>query len=127
MRFFFDNNLPARLAKALHVLAAPEHEVIHLKEKFAPNTPDEVWMSGLATELDWVIISGDVRIGKNPHEVRAWRAAGHTIFFLKPSWMHYDFWTQAYKFVKCFPDIAAVAAKARSGDSFFVGGNGKIT
>ena len=44
VRFFFDNNLPPRLARSLHVLVAPEHEVIHLKEKFAANTTDEVWM-----------------------------------------------------------------------------------
>jgi hypothetical protein len=126
VRFFLDNNLPARLAKALQVLAAPEHEVIHLKEKFPPSTPDEMWMQGLAKELDWVIISGDIRIGKNPHEVRAWHAAGHTVFFLKPGWTNYAFWTQAYKFVKCFPDIIATAAKAKSGDFYLVSGNGKI-
>jgi PIN like domain len=126
VRFFFDNNLPPKLAKSLNILVAPEHEVIHLKEKFPPNTPDEVWMTRLAGELDWVIISGDVRIGKNPREVEAWRAAGHTIFFLKPGWTNYGFWTQAYKFVKCFPEIIATAAKARSGDFFMVAGNGKI-
>ncbi len=127
MRFFFDNNLPARLAKSLNVLAAPDHEVIHLTEKFAANTSDELWMGGLAKELDWVIISGDIRINKNPHEVQAWRAAGHTTFFLKPGWTNYSFWIQAHKFVKCFPDIIAVAAKAKSGEMFFVAGNGKIS
>lgn len=63
---------------------------------------------------------------KNPHEVQAWRAAGHTTFFLKPGWTNYAFWIQAYKFVKCFPDIIAVAAKAKSGEMFFVSGSGKI-
>lgn len=126
MRFFFDNNLPPKLAKSLHVLVAPEHEVIHLKERFPPNAPDEVWMRGLAKELDWVILSADIRITKNPHEVQAWRAAGHTTFFLKPAWTHYSFWVQAYKFVKCFPDIITAARKAKSGEFFFVSGNGKI-
>jgi len=127
VRFFFDNNLPPKLAKSLHVLAAPEHEVIHLKEKFPQDSSDEAWMNGLAKELDWVIISGDNRITKNPHEIEAWRAAGHTTFFLKPGWTNYDFWTQAYKFVKCFPDIIARAGKAKSGEFFLVAGNGKIT
>jgi hypothetical protein len=126
VRFFLDNHLPARLAKALQVLCAPEHEVIHLREKFPGNTPDEEWMTALAGELDWIIVSGDIRIGKNPHEVRAWRTAGHTIFFLKPGWTNYDFWTQSYKFVKCFPDIIATARKAKSGDFFFISGKGKV-
>jgi hypothetical protein len=40
----------------------------------------------LAGESGWVILSGDVAIGRNPHEVEAWKAAGHTIFFLKAGW-----------------------------------------
>ena len=127
MRFFFDNNLPPRLARSLHVLVGPEHEVIHLKEKFAADTSDEAWMRSLAKELDWVIISADTRITRNPHEVQAWRAAGHTTFFLKPGWTHLSFWIQAYKFVKCFPDIIAKASKAKRGELFFVSTNGSIS
>jgi len=126
VRFFFDNNLAPKLAKSLHVLVEPEHEVIHLKEKFEANASDETWMRGLAKELDWVIISADTRIGKNLHEVEAWRAAGHTTFFLKPGWTNYSFWVQAWKFVECFPDIIATAAKAKSGEFFFISANGKI-
>jgi hypothetical protein len=126
VRFFFDNNLSPKLARSLNLLVQPDHEVIHLKEKFEASTSDETWMRGLAQELDWVIISADTRISKNPHEVKAWRAAGHTTFFLKPGWTNYSFWIQAYKFVKCFPDIIAKASKARSGEFFFVSANGKI-
>ena len=126
MRFFFDNNLPLTLAKSLHALVEPEHQVVHLKDRFAANTPDETWMTELAHEPDWVIISGDIQISRNPHEVRAWRAAGHTTFFLKPGWTNYTFWVQAWKFVKCFPDIIATAAKAKSGEFFFISANGKI-
>jgi hypothetical protein len=32
-----------------------------------------------------------VRISRNPHEVRAWKEAGHTIFFLKPGWTDLTF------------------------------------
>ena len=83
MRFFFDNNLSPKLAKSLHVLVEPDHQVVHLKDRFAANTPDETWMAELAKERDWIIVSGDLRIRKNPHEVKAWEAAGHTTFFLK--------------------------------------------
>lgn len=83
--------------------------------------------AALAHELDWVIISGDMRIGKNPHEVQAWREAGHTIFFLKPGWINQPFWSQAWKFVKCFPDVISTAAKAKSGEWFAVVVNGKIS
>lgn len=49
--------------------------------KFAANTEDEKWMQGLARETDWVIVTADVNIGKNPREIRAWKEAGHTVFF----------------------------------------------
>lgn len=91
MRFFFDNNLPPKLAKSLHVLVEPHHQVVHLKAKFAANATDEAWMLDLAKEQDWVIVSGDLRIRKNPHEIAAWRSAGHTIFFLKPGWINLPF------------------------------------
>jgi hypothetical protein len=49
--------------------------------------------------------------------VHAWKAAGHTVFFLKGGWITLPFWIQAWKFVKCFPEIMAVAEKATTGDS----------
>lgn len=126
MRFFFDNNLPPKLAKSLHVLVEPDHQVVHLKDRFAANATDETWMIELAKEEDWVIVSGDLRIRKNLHEVAAWRSAGHTTFFLKSGWINLPFWTQMWKFVKCFPDILATAEKAKSGAAFYVSTSGKI-
>jgi PIN like domain len=126
VKFFFDNNLAPKLAKSLHVLVEPEHQVVHLKDRFAANTPDETWMLALAGESGWIIISGDVRISKNLHEVEAWKAAGHTTFFLKRGWTNIGFWEQAQKFVKCFPGIMDTASRARKGSMFFVTVNGKI-
>ena len=126
MRFFFDNNLPARLAKALNALAEPDHSVVHLKDKFPQDTSDAVWMTKLGEERDWVIVSGDLCIRKNPHEIKAWRAAGHTTFFLKRGWINLKFWDQAQKMVKCFPDLIARAEQAKRSSQFQVGVNGKI-
>ena len=70
MRFFFDNNLPPKLAKSLHVLVEPHHQVVHLKAKFAADARDETWMLELAKEEDWVIVSGDLRIRKKPSRNR---------------------------------------------------------
>ncbi|HET7626705.1 MAG TPA: hypothetical protein VFM25_15730 [Verrucomicrobiae bacterium] len=126
MRFFFDNNLAPKLAKSLNVLVEPDHQVVHLKDRFAANTPDQTWMLALADEPDWVIVSGDVRISKNPHEIKAWETAGHTTFFLKAGWTNISFWDQAHKFVKCFPEIIETAKRVKSGSIFSVSINGKI-
>ena len=126
MRFFFDNNLAPKLAKGLNGFVSPDHQVVHLKDEFAANTDDTVWMRQLAQQEDWVIITADLRIGRNPHEVAAWKEAGHTIFFLKPGWLNLTFWDQVHKFTKCFPQIIEKAKTAKRGSSFTVATNGKI-
>lgn len=126
MKFFFDNNLAARIAHGLDQMVEPEHRVFHLRDKFAPNIEDADWMKALAAETGWVIVTADVRIGRNPHEVRAWKEAGHTIFFLKPGWTDLTFWEQANKFTKCFPQILQQAERAERGTAFLVTANGKI-
>jgi hypothetical protein len=73
-------------------MVSPNHRVVHLREEFFPNVEDAVWMNALAKEEDLVIVTADVAISRNPHEVRAWKEAGHTIFFLKPGWTDLTFW-----------------------------------
>jgi hypothetical protein len=126
LKFFLDNNLAAKIAKGLNGFVAPDHQVVHLKDEFAANTEDSVWMTQLARQEDWVIITADLRIGRNPHEIEAWKQAGHTVFFLKPGWLRMRFWDQARKFVKCFPEIIEAAKRAKRGASFMVSANGKI-
>lgn len=126
MRFFFDNNLSPKLARSLDILVRPEHQVVHLKEKFPADAPDVIWMRSLAKESDWVIVSGDLQIRRNPHEIKAWQEAGHTTFFLKKGWIDLTFWDQAWKFAKVFPDVVAKARRADKGSAFFITPNAKI-
>jgi hypothetical protein len=126
VNFFFDNNLAPKLARIMSAAIEPEHKVVHLKARFPANAEDETWMRALANEKDWIIVTADVCIRRNPHEVRAWREAGHTIFFLKPGWTHLTFWEQMNKFSKCFPEIIWCAERAERGSCFLVAVNGKI-
>lgn len=126
MKFFFDNHLAPKLAHGLNQMVEPEHRVAHLKDDFPGNTEDVVWMQALAKEANLVIVTADIRISRNPHEVLAWKQAGHTIFFLKPGWVNLPFWDQANKFTKCFPELIGVALRAERGSAFFVTVNGKI-
>lgn len=126
MRFFLDNNLPPRVARALHCLLAPTDSATHLKERFQPDTPDVDWLDALAGEADWIILSADTAISRNPHEVTAWKRAGHPTFFLKSNWVHQPLWEQASRLFHLFPEILKRAAKARKGDAFLVPFKGKI-
>jgi predicted nuclease of predicted toxin-antitoxin system len=126
VKFFFDNNLALKIAKGLNGFVAPDHKVVHLRELFEGDVDDVEWMRGLAKGDNWIIVTADVNIGKNPHEIAAWKEAGHTIFFLKRGWLNLSFWEQAHKFTKCFPQIIEKATSARRGSSFIVSVNGKI-
>jgi hypothetical protein len=77
-------------------------------------------------EEDLVIITADVAISRNPHEIEAWKEAGHTVFFLKPGWTHLTFWEQANKFTKYFPEIIKRAILSERAATFTVTVNGKV-
>jgi predicted nuclease of predicted toxin-antitoxin system len=86
MRFFLDNCLAIRHARALGETVKPEHSFTHLQEKFGADAKDEVWIRRLGEEGDWVVISGDYRIGRGAHERAAWHQSGLTVFFLSKGW-----------------------------------------
>jgi len=126
VKFFFDNNLAVKIAHGLDQLVRPEHRVVHLRDEFLPNVEDAVWMKALAKEEDLVIVTADVAINRNPHEIRAWKEAGHTLFFLKPGWTDLTFWEQANKFTRCFPEIIKQAMRSERSAAFTVKVNGRI-
>jgi hypothetical protein len=119
VKFFLDNNLPPALARALHELSTP-HEVTHLREKFKADTPDVDWIQALASERDWVIVSGDIRISRNRDELRAWSESGLTAFFLEKAWAHLEFWTKATKLVQWWPTIMKQAETVQSQVGYLV-------
>jgi len=120
VRFFLDNNLPPRVARALHCLLDPKHSAVHLKERFPQDTPDVDWLDALAGEPDWIILSADTAISRNPHEIAAWKRGGHPTFFLKAHWVHQPPWEQASRLFHLFPEILKRAERARPGDAFVV-------
>lgn len=124
MKFFFDNNLAPKIARGLNEFVSPDHQVVHLKERFKADTDDATWMKELAGEQGWIIVTADIRIGKNPHKIEAWRQAGHTILFLKPVWFEMSFWDQAQEFLKRFPEVIRKAERAPRGSTFVVSVNG---
>lgn len=126
MRFFFDNCLAPKHAKALDALVVPDHQVIHLRDRFAANTPDEQWLRKLGEEEDWVLVSGDHRIIKTRHLRAIWRACRVTGFFLKPAWMDQPLMNQHARLASCFSKIIVAAESHPKGTGFTVGLGGKI-
>ena len=87
------------------------HEVAHLRDKCDQTTADEAWMTGLGEEGNWIVITSDYRITENKHEKAAWEESNLTVFFLRRSWLDINFWEQASKLVKLWPDIVSIAER----------------
>jgi len=126
MRFFLDNCLAIRHARALHEMVQPDHTFTHLQDKFAANTKDEDWIRALGREANWIIISGDYRIGKRSHERRAWRESGLTVFFLSKGWTNIPPLLQHSKIALILDEIIKHAERAAAGTGFSVAMSGKI-
>jgi len=126
MRFFLDNCLAIRHARALNEMVKPDHSFIHLQDKFPADTKDEKWIRQLGEERDWIVISGDYRIGKSAHERAAWHQSGLTVFFLSKGWTNIPPLQQHSKLSLILDDIIERASTARPGSSFSISINGKI-
>ena len=78
MRFFFDRNMPHRLARMIDVFET-EHTIQHHDDdpRFNQTTTDIEWLSVLNEDAErWVIVSCDGRILKNKAESQKLRGDG---------------------------------------------------
>jgi hypothetical protein len=126
LRIFIDNNLAPRHARALSALLAPDHEVVHLRDKFPASTDDGSWLERLGVEGDWVVITGDTRIMTSPHLRAAWSRSGLTTFILKSGWMKQDLFEQHARLTRAMKKLIEHAAGAAPGTRFSVALNGKV-
>jgi len=79
VNFFIDNNLGEELALGLRGFG---EAVIHLKESYPEDTPDEVWLEDIGNK-GYFLITRDKRIRYNPLENRTLRTYKIGAFFLQ--------------------------------------------
>jgi len=78
MKFFFDNNISENLVQGMKAFG---EEVMHLREKFAPETADQEWLKYIG-ENGITLITRDKSIRWNPAESGALRRYKVGAFFL---------------------------------------------
>jgi len=122
MNFFLDNCISIRYAKALRILQnGQDHNIIHLSEKFDRSSIKDVeWITALAIEGGWVIVSGDPRITRGKPERKAWHESGLTAFFLGDGWSSRNFWAQAVDIVGWWPKIVQTAKESIEGNGYLI-------
>jgi hypothetical protein len=126
VKFFFDNCISPKFVESLRILAQIQgYELIHLTEKFPADTIDEEWIRTLASDGEWVIISGDPRISKGQAQRRAWQESGLTAFFFADGWASRGFWKQAESLIHWWPQIVLKAREAVPGSGFLIPWAGK--
>lgn len=116
MKIFFDNNLSPCMAHAIRELSRTERdveEVIHLRDRFVPNTPDITWITALGGP--WVLISIDRFTKNHDAEREALRRAGHSVFVLDRQWAEQRFWPQSERLVRWWPQVLQQARLVTAG------------
>lgn len=78
MRFFIDNNLSEQLAQGMNAFG---EDVVHLKQFFADDADDEVWLKRIGEE-GWFLVTRDERVRYRPSELAALKANEVGAFFL---------------------------------------------
>jgi hypothetical protein len=112
LKILFDNNLSPNIAHAMRELSRAEldvQDVIHLRDRFLPRTPDMEWIGALVADGPWVVISIDRFTKQNGAERAALRSAGHTVFVMDSQWAEHRYWLQAERLVRWWPQVLAQA------------------
>lgn len=107
MKVMVDNDLPPRLAKALHLIfEADGDEVVALRDKFGrANLKDEEWIGALGREGRWAVLSADRQIAKRRPSRDLFIAAGLVGFFFPASLQKDALHRQAARVMILWPDI----------------------
>jgi hypothetical protein len=119
LNFFFDNNLPAQLARGLRELSRNDPkvgQVIHLTDRFPAMVKDLTWIPALSEDsVPWYVISMDKFKKDHRAEREAIRRAGHTVYVLDPQWSGPGFWPKAARWVLWWPHVVQHASRTSGG------------
>jgi hypothetical protein len=106
LKLLIDHNLPRRIARALHELFKPEHQIVWLSDKFPQDTPDSEWLGTLVAEGGWSVLTRDLYIRTKPNERAALDSARLIIFFLDGAWKSYGVEETSWRLIRLIPVMA---------------------
>ncbi|MHB8528669.1 MAG: PIN-like domain-containing protein [Caulobacteraceae bacterium] len=108
MRLLVDNDLPPRLARALGIIFAPDHEIAALRDKFGrADIKDEEWIPALGDEGGWAVLSADLNIARKLPSRELFLRAGLVGFFFSPAMQKWPLSRQAARVLILWPQMVA--------------------
>jgi predicted nuclease of predicted toxin-antitoxin system len=122
MNFFFDNNLPEKLAQAMRLLDV-DVTVEHLKEKFRQDERDEVWLKYVGDER-LILVTRDQKIRKRSAELSSYRQHKVGAFILTGKNLRK--WQGIKQLICAWEEMKTLAADARRPFAFQVRPSGRI-
>jgi hypothetical protein len=118
VKVLLDHNLSPRLARALNELFGADHQVVSLRDKFPPDTPDVKWITTLSDEGGWAVISGDRAISRTKAEYQAFRSSKIVGFFLSRSLQKANVQQQMARLLVLWESMETLMKGARGGSMF---------
>jgi hypothetical protein len=114
LKLLVDNNLSYTIAHCLQSVF-PEHRIVSLREKFAENTKDVDWISGLDNEVGWAVVTTERRLKTRPHERLALERSKIVFFFLTGAWLKYSVPETAWRLIRLVPLMNTQSSVTESG------------
>lgn len=126
MNYWFDENVPPPLAKAiaaLHVPNFPADQVVSVRDAQGEGRSDVDWITELMQSGDqWTVITRDAM--RKERQLVA--SSGLTWFILARGWANLDYWNLSWKLVKAWPELVETSRRS-PGQALTVAVNGKIS
>lgn len=122
MKFFVDNCLAPRLAKALGAMGV---DVQHLRDRFPQHTGDEQWLPVVAAD-GRCVITGDLRILSTKAQKRILVEHHISAVFLPETFQRLSLWPQLVFLARCWPEIEKALGKVNAPACFKVTANCKV-
>ena len=124
MNYWFDENMPPQLVRAIAALHAPDYpgdRVVSIYDTQYKGRSDAEWITSLMQSKEqWTVFTQDAM----RKERQLTPSSGLTWFILDPGWAGLVYWTMSWKLVKAWPDLVATGRRA-PGQTFTVAVNGK--
>ena len=126
MNYWFDENVPPHLVKAIAALHArnfPDDRVVSVRDAQGEGRSDVDWITELMRSGEqWAVITRDAM----RKERQLVQSSGLTWFMLDRGWASLDYWNLSWKLVKAWPDLAE-ASRRSPGQVFTVTLKGKVS